>query len=128
MSNDAPDDETIPFSRPNSPQAPPRATCRHGLDLRFCALCNRVPLLPAVTRQPRRREHDDDTDRAILIADLQQHPGEWTRPNTLKNRTGVPKNVNRLLDGVPGVEQRWVPRVRDYELRWATEERKPTKP
>jgi hypothetical protein len=101
-----------------------RERCKHGLDGRFCSLCNTQDRQPSADRlrsnsPVRRSRQSESADYAFLIAFLQAQSDEWFSPGDLPTRTGVPKaNVWKLLKGVEGIERRKTPTKKGYQVRW----------
>lgn len=86
--------------------------CKHGMDQRFCSLCNASPAtadaksqVVAPSTRRRRSKSSAAADRAILMSALEREPEKPFLPSDLKRETGVPKNlVGKLLRDVDAVE------------------------
>src|SRR5688572_23299657 len=85
--------------------------CKHGIDPRFCALCqNAVTNSSSRVRRPpargRRARSSESADRALVIGALQARPGEWFAPAEIKGLTTVSKAVVwKLVEDVEGIER-----------------------
>ena len=85
--------------------------CIHGIDQRFCAVCNASPTTArgrshvAPSTRRRRLRSSATADRAILMSALEREPERLFLPSDLKRETGVPKSfVGKLLKDEDAVE------------------------
>lgn len=94
-------------------------SCKHGIDRRFCAVCNGLAIAVRRTGLPRapRTRRSEAADRAALLSALEREPTGGFRASELKTLTGVPKSlVDRLLREVDAVQARIVGGNKRY--RW----------
>ena len=97
--------------------------CKHGIDDRFCFLCNNggTDNSSRVRHPPERgrgTRSSGSADRALVIAALQARPGEWFAPADIKRLTTVSKTIAwKLVEDVEGIERHPI-EGKPYKLRW----------